>query len=169
MQVEGVTAMIKKGFSIVEVLVVIGIMGLIMTVGTVGYRDFSRRQAVGIAKRQMVADLREAQSDASSGRKPSACSGSLIGYGFEVTAGNPANYRVFARCETLGVQTDHVVRTATLPSEVTITIPATNPVLFKSLEQGTNLASGTSVTISISASNAANMSTLVISSSGEIK
>jgi len=62
----------RRGFTLIEVLIVIVILGIIMAVGSVQFREFERRQAVVAAKRQVLADVRAAQADAASGRKPAA-------------------------------------------------------------------------------------------------
>lgn len=159
--------MIRRGFTIIEVLVVILIMGIIMGVGSVRFRDFQRRQIVSSAKRTLLGDVRAAQSDATSGRKPEGCTGTLDGYEFEVTnTGGPstqAKYEINAICQSGSVP----IKETTLAPGITITAPSTNPVQFRTLSRGTNLSSDE--TITIMSSGATNQEILGISVAGIIK
>lgn len=161
---------LKSGFTLVEILVVIVIMSIIMTLGSVQFREFSRRQVTASAKRQMLADIRSAQSDASSGRKPEGCTGSLLGYGFRVTGTTgPAAYEVFARCSQGTGPQDFTTISSRLPDGISITLPSVNPIIFKPLAQGTNLSAATTVTINITSSLASITESLVIRATGEIR
>jgi prepilin-type N-terminal cleavage/methylation domain-containing protein len=153
----------RKGFTIIEILVVMVILGVIMAVGSVRYRDFQRRQIVVSVKREMLGDVRSAQSDVSSGRKPDACTGTLLGYEFEITSTNPGAYRINAVCSS----GDILVKQVNLPPGVTLSVSGSNTVLFKPLSHGTDLSAGSNVTITIT--NSVNTNTLVISASGEIR
>jgi len=69
-----------RGFTIIELLITISILGLLLTIGLVYYQDFNRRQAVVQAAKELKNNLRLAQSMALSGEKPTGCSGTLEGY-----------------------------------------------------------------------------------------
>lgn len=153
----------RKAFTIVEVLVVISILGLIMGVGTVNLRQFQRKQDVISAKRMLLEDVRTAQSDAGSGRKPQNCDETLEGFRFQVDTISPLSYRILAQCTDENV----VVKTVSLPEISIDRMPTPNPVLFYPLHQGTNIVGSTSFTIS--STSASNTETLYISSSGEIR
>lgn len=160
----------KSGFTLIEILIVIVILGIIMAIGSVRFRDFSRRQATASAKRQLLADVRAAQSDASSGRKPEGCTGALLGYGFRVTGTTgPASYEIFARCSQGAGSQDFAVIQARLPDGISITIPSVNPVIFKPLSQGTNLPSASTVTVNINSSISSITESLIIRPTGEIR
>lgn len=160
----------RSGFTLIEVLIVIVILGIMMGVGSVRFREFERRQAVVSAKRQLLSDVRAAQSDAAAGRKPPGCTGTLQAYGFEVVRmANPARYRTFARCGQ-GVSTaDFVTKTAELPAGITLNVSGVNPVLFKSVSGGTNLTGVSSVTIEVKGSGTSTIETLTINASGEVR
>lgn len=160
----------RRGFTLIEVLIVIVILGVIMAVGSVRFREFERRQAVVSAKRQLLGDVRAAQSDAVSGRKPTGCTGTLQGYGFQVTGtAGPASYRTFARCSAGAGTADLVTKSAELGESITISLPSVNPVLFKPVAEGTNMVEGTSVTINIGSSGTSTVDTLIINASGEVR
>ena len=46
----------SKGYTLIEILVVISIMAILFTVGFAGYRDFSRRQVLLGAVNQIQGD-----------------------------------------------------------------------------------------------------------------
>lgn len=79
----------KKGFTLVEILVAIGIMSLIIGIGGISYRDYSNRQQVTSAAREIRSALRLAQTRAFSGEKPSGCNGNLLSYSFRTDNQNP--------------------------------------------------------------------------------
>jgi prepilin-type N-terminal cleavage/methylation domain-containing protein len=168
-----IVSKLSTGFTIVEVLVVISIMGLIMGVGAVRLRDFQRKQELVSAKRLLLTDVRSAQSDAASGRKPADCSSNetLLGYGFRVqNTSTLSSYQIFARCETgAGTHKDIPVKDVTLPDAISITAPPplSNPVLFKPVQEGTNFSG--SISITISRDGLTNTESLYISASGEIR
>jgi len=163
-------------FTLIEVLVVVAIMGIIMGVGSLRFRDFERRQKIVSIKRQMLADIRAAQSDALSGRKPSGCGANLTldGYAFRANSGSSSSYEIYAICRSsAGVQQDVTIKNVSLPTGVSLSSstsspPNVNPVIFYSVARGTNLSTNQSVTVSIASTGGANES-VVIRASGEIK
>ena len=164
---------IKKGFTLIEVLIVILILGIVMAIGSVNFRDFAKRQAVVSVKRQMLADIRAAQSDVVSGRKPAGCTGTLLGYSFVIlSTASPASYRTSAICST-GTA---IVKDVTLPSGISLTVTYPNPVLvpantvmFKPLAQGTNIPSPRFVRIVINNTNSSNSDEVRILYTGELE
>jgi prepilin-type N-terminal cleavage/methylation domain-containing protein len=62
--------LVKKGYTLIELIVVMMIMGIIFSLVTANYRDYSRRQLVVGAARQIKGDLRYTQQLALAGRKP---------------------------------------------------------------------------------------------------
>lgn len=169
MQLQNFPAM-RKAFTLIEVLIVIVILGIVMGVGSVRYRDFSRKQTVVNSKRLMQGDIRAAQSDAASGRKPSGCTGNLNGYGFAITGtAGPAEYEIFALCSV-----EVPVKQVELPAGITLTrnFPAgltpANTIVFKSLAQGTNLPAGQNAIITIT-NQGINTDTLTVTASGEVR
>ena len=164
--------LVNGGFTIVELIVGIVIISLLMTLGTAGYRDFTRRQAVVVGKRQLVAELRELQADALAGRKPDMCTGNLSGYWFLLSntggGGATAEYRTWAECAGApGTRLDE--RVHTMNPGLSVAPPAENPIVFRTLTQGTDLAA-VSVDIVISNSPASsNSQTITVFRNGEIR
>lgn len=155
--------MIRRGYTIIEILIVLAILGLLFGVGYVNYRDYARRQAVVSAMRTLRADLKLAAEQAIAGKKPSGCTGDMSGVKFTVTS--TSTYQISASC-TGG---DVVLKQESLPTGMTMNIPSPNPLLFKVIGNGTNLASGSSMVIGITQNFTNNFRSVVVSSSGDIK
>ncbi|MFZ5932783.1 MAG: GspH/FimT family pseudopilin [Patescibacteria group bacterium] len=156
----------KNGYTFVELLVALTIVGLIFGIGYVNFRDFSRRQALAGQARSVKGDLRLAQENALAGNKPSAIAcnspNTLDSYNFDVVSSG--NYRIVASCSGGTV----IVKDVFLPSDVTIS-GSLDPIIFKILGQGTNIASGAAATITLTQAATGNTRVVTVSSGGEIK
>jgi Tfp pilus assembly protein FimT len=145
--------------------VALTIISLIFGIGYVSFRDFSRRQALAGVARTIAGDLRLAQEQALSGKKPSAifCNdpNRLNGYNFRVSGAQ--GYVLEANCSGGNVETKSV----SLPGDISISTPTPNPITFKILGQGTNV--DTIATITLTQAGTANTRTITVSSGGEIK
>jgi prepilin-type N-terminal cleavage/methylation domain-containing protein len=159
---------ILSGYTLIELLVTLTIVGLLFGFGFVNFRDFSRRQSLQGAAEKIRGDLRLAQSDALSGQKPSSGCPTLDSYGFYVTS---TSYSLYAYC-TSGKQVD--IKDVTLPSDISISIsPSTlNPIKFKVLGQGTNIpASPTpaTATITLTQANTGSTARITVTAGGQIQ
>lgn len=156
----------NSAYTFIEILVALTIVSLLFGIGYVSFRDFSRRQALNGTARSIVGDLRLAQEQAISGRKPSDlfCNppNYLDGYNFRVVSAQ--NYVLEASCSGGNVQTKSV----TIASDISLSVPSPNPILFKSVAQGTNI-SGASATVTLTQAGTANTRAITISAAGEIK
>lgn len=157
----------SEGYTLIEIMVGLTIIGLLFSFGYVSFREFSRRQALRGSTKKMMGDLRLAQELALSGDKPdsASCSGNnrLAGYSFSVDSS--ASYSVDAVCGGGNIE----VRSIVLPADISITSPSPNPIIFKSLGQGNNIEEGGSATITVSQTATGNGQTVTITSGGEIK
>jgi Tfp pilus assembly protein FimT len=140
------------------------IIGLIFSFGYISYRDFARRQSLLGNARRLEADLRLAQEQALSGKKPSsmACSGagSLIGYDFYLDSAT--SYRIQANC-TGGLVDDKVVE---ISSEISLTaVP--DRFTFKVIGKGTSLSESAIITLEQVVTE--NTQVITVSPEGEIK
>lgn len=140
-------------------------MTILFSLGSANYRDFSRARELEGWARKVEGDLRLAQQYASVGRKPAVGCNVLDGYEFEVNdASNPQDYTISPNCEGTALT---AVKTVELPEHVSIIAPAINPILFKVLEQGTNLTTTTpSITVNVSAYGM--FQGIIVTSGGEI-
>ena len=134
--------LLLKGYSIIELVVVLVIMAILFTVGFGNYRSYQKRQYLEGAVRQVKSDLRLAQEYALSGRKPPEPAGNvcttnaLVGYVFRMESAS--TYSIYVRCAT----TDLIIKgPETLPPGVVV-----NPfplvggidILFQILGKGVN-------------------------------
>jgi len=76
---------VSSGFTLIELLVVTGIMAVLTAVGVASYNQFNDKQKVDQAARELVSNLKKAQSNAAVGRKDS-CSQSLEGWYADLSA-----------------------------------------------------------------------------------
>lgn len=138
------TNILVWGYTLVEILVGLTIIGMVFGVGFASFRGFARRQSVASGIRALKADLRLAQEQALAGKKPDDpnCNSPnlLDGYNFVVDSSN--QYTIEARC-TGGTVT---VKQVNLDN-ITISTPFPNPILFKVLGQGTNIAASSQASI----------------------
>ena len=155
----------KKGYTFIEILVALTIVGLIFGIGYVNFRDFARRQALTGMARSVMGDLRLAQGQALSGKKPSAavCNSpnKLNGYNFRVNSAS--SYQIEAACSGGNI----VTKSVTLPADISISTPSPNPILFKILGEGTNLSAN--ATITLTQAGTSNTRVVTVTSGGEIK
>lgn len=155
---------ISSGYTLIEILIGLTIVGLIFSYGFVNFREFSRRQALAGAARKLRGELRFAQELALSGKKPddSGCNNpnALIGYNFKVSS---STYAIEAVCSGGVVG----VKSIDLSTGISASAPSTNPILFKVLGQGTNLSSD--ATITLTQNSTESTQDVFVSVQGEIK
>lgn len=155
-----------NGYTLIELLIGLSVIGIIFSLGFVSFREFSRRQALNGAKKLLVGQLRVAQELALSGDKPSDpfCNAPnrLKGYNFRALTN--LNYTIEASCTGGDVETKNV----DLDGDITISEPSTNPILFKVLGQGTNIDTD-DTTITLTQTVTGNTREIVITKSGEIR
>lgn len=150
-----------SGFTLIEVLVGLTIVGLIFAVGFVGFREFARRQALLGAVRRIEGDLRLAQQQALAGKKPVGC---VVLDGYRFSASSENQYRIQAACSNGDFS---IGKDSILLSEGVKMNPLPSSIMFKVLGLGTDLAS--SVEIRLEQSGTGNSQTVTVSPAGEIK
>ena len=155
----------RRGYTLIEILVALTIIGLIFSFGYVSFREFSRRQALVGQVRSIQGDLRLAQGMALAGQKPDDAncnSPNLLG-GYYFRRISNTSYSIEADC-TAGTS---VIKSVNLPADITISSPSPNPILFKILGQGTNVSG--SATITITQVSTGRTSVVTVTDGGEIK
>lgn len=155
----------KFGYTLVELLVSITIIGLLFSFGFASFREFSRRQALASATKTIIGDLRLIQQLASSGKKPDSfsCDSPDILHGYGVLF-SQNQYSTYVICSGGNVD----VKTVDLVG-ITISPPLTNPIIFKVLNEGTNIPAGVAQTLTITQEGTLKTNTIMINSTGEIK
>ncbi|HET7098806.1 MAG TPA: prepilin-type N-terminal cleavage/methylation domain-containing protein [Patescibacteria group bacterium] len=163
-----------KGYTLIEILVGLTIIGVLFSLGYATFRDFSRREALSGTSKKIQGDLRLVQSMALSGQKPqfdnsgfptSLCAPPklLDGYSFQVYS--TTEYKIEAKCGASTVTVKDVV----FPSSILISSPSPNPIIFKVLGSGTNIPAGQETVINITQAGTNNVATITITAGGEIK
>lgn len=160
------------GYTLIEILVGLTIIGLLFGVGYANFRSFSRRQVVINAAKSIQGDLRLAQEIALAGQKPSdpeckSPANTLNGYNFTVLS--PSSYEIRAVCS--GGNIASATKTVVLDSAAAIAspFPVPNPILFKVLGRGTNIPEGENAVITIVQTGTSTTSTINVSSGGQIQ
>lgn len=154
-------------YTLIEILVTLSIIGILFTIGYVGFRDFSRREALSGAVKSIQGDLMLTQQYALAGQKPtdSRCTGvnSLIGYNFNVTS--TSTYQIEAVC------TGGTISPATKVTSLTNALIAIsrNPILFKVLGSGTDIPSNQNTLITVTQGGTGKSATITIDSGGGIQ
>lgn len=156
---------INFGYTLIEMLIAITIIAIIFGVGYSNYRDFSRRQSLESFSQKVKGDLSLAREKSKTGEKPDNpfCTGSNTLNGYSVTF-RVDGYSISAMCS--GGTVSNLVSVDS-PDNITITLPSTNPILFKVLNTGTNLTESNTITLTLENMNI--NSEIIIFKSGDIK
>jgi prepilin-type N-terminal cleavage/methylation domain-containing protein len=157
----------RRGFTFIELLISITIIGILLAIGSVSFREFSRRQQVSGAARQVKADLRLAQTEAFAGQKPAGCTGDLRAIFFRRL--NNTTYSIDADCSGIGSLIN--IKTVTMPPNTTLDAFSPSPpggsIQFKSVADGTNLAGD--ITLTIRGSSVSYIQNVIVKASGDIQ
>jgi prepilin-type N-terminal cleavage/methylation domain-containing protein len=158
----------KNGYTLIEILITLTIIGLIFGFGYVSFREFSRRQALTSAARSIKGDLRLAQELALSGNKPTMeinCNSPYVLNGYYFRRNSATNYTIEPSCSGGAVTTP--TKSVNMPVDIVITSLSVNPILFKILGEGNNITD--SATITLTQTSTGKTGTITITSGGEIK
>jgi prepilin-type N-terminal cleavage/methylation domain-containing protein len=153
----------KAGFTLVELLISISIVGLISAIGLASYIDYNRNQIVVQEAKKVVQDLRLAQSLALNNQKPEGCGqATLDGYAFRLLDDDPEgyNYEILALCGEDEVS----YKRGAIAENLAISGPS--EVKFKVLRQGIEFTGGS--TITVSSSSFSQSRTITIDPGGDI-
>lgn len=183
----------NSGFTLIELMVVTAITAILVGGGIAAYNRFNESQILNQAAITLKTNLRDAQNRGLSGEKvcgPSDCGGtnticgdeaaydptnnptgerSLDGWQVEFdsspTPPAPDSYTISGSCQ--GVEFSD--GTINLPSELQISgLPSPNPILFKSLAHGTDVANDyTEITLQVT-SNPSKIRAIRVYRSGDI-
>lgn len=130
----------RLGFSLIELIVVVGIVAFVSSFGFLLYQDYTRHQTVIQAAEKARTTLLRIRQKALSGEIPTGCIGLFLGYQFSCSSGS-GNYTIKAVCSSSTPTTDSV----DLPGGVTFS--ACQTFQFNVLNAGTNLAADQTISI----------------------
>lgn len=157
----------RKGFTLIEVLVSLTVIGLLFGFGFANFRDFSRRQQLTSVARSLAGQIRLVQAKASAGEKPDdlKCNdtNTLSSYSFQII--DAFSYKIVANC--MGGSVD-VGEVSSLPDGISMS-PTSGTVSFKVLGQGTSIVSGGSFVITLTQAGTSNTTTVTVTAGGEVK
>ena len=162
----------EKGYTLIEILISLTIVGLLFGVGYANFRAFSQRRVLIDAAKNLQGDLRLTQGMALAGQKPSdpACNSptnTLNGYNFTILS--ETSYEVRANCSGGNVASPNKTITLNSGAAFEPPFPSPNPILFKVLGNGTNISDGQTVLIKMVQTGTSNQSIIMISSGGQIQ
>lgn len=86
-----------SGFTLIELIISIGVIAILSSIGLASYVQFNRRQILNSAVRTFLNDLQLAQSKAESNERPQGCSGNLLSYQVSIQT---SGYKVEAICSS---------------------------------------------------------------------
>lgn len=157
---KGLALSIVEGFTLIELMIVIAIMGIIFSMGYASYQSYLKQQGILTVVRSIQSDLRFAEEAAISGNK-AGCPGVFLGYQFTVTSATA--YTVSANCSSGLIATKTV---STIPNGITIA-PVTTTITFKALGEGISPASTTTLILTQPVTNITK--TITIGANGSIQ
>ena len=118
-----------KGFTIIELLIVMSLLGIATTLVSAAYLSFEKRERVKSAALDLKSNLRLAQNKALSGDKGIAGSpateicdtfSTLVGWFVRINTGSP-NYEVVGSCQTTSGEVGFSTKTYAYPDGVSLT------------------------------------------------
>src|SRR5579859_4323674 len=118
MQLPGNKPLMKtktSGYTLIELLIVMAIIGVLVTIGYLNFQNYSRQQSLISAARSIQVAIRQAEEYANAGNKPASCATLLNGYQFNVTSGT--TYEIDANCTP---NTSYQIKKFTMPSGMTL-------------------------------------------------
>lgn len=160
------------GFSLIELLVSISVVAILSGIGLAAFSTFSRRQIVASATRQLLSDLRLAQSKADSNEKTVDCEDAdpdedlLLGYKVEVNS-TDKQYQISPVCTSTPPPAP--IKTVSFSPVITVGI-VSNPltITFRTMRQGVESVGFANSKVAISLSAYGVTRTVTVSQSGEI-
>lgn len=91
----------STGYTLIEIIIVVGIMGLLVGASIAGFNTLNQRQTVLSAGKEVISIMRTAQQRAIAGIKPENDCDQLLGYAVKATA-NGATYTLNSVCDDGG-------------------------------------------------------------------
>lgn len=155
--------MLKKGYTLIEILVSLTIISLIFYFGFVNFRDFSRRQTLESEARMLKTKIRAVQQLSLSGERPSGitCRAPAVINGYLLKF-----YERYYEIKALCGENESLVERVDLSSGILLS--STSPtLLYKSVGDGTNLTSD--LVLTLTQEQTGNRIFIVVEKTGEVR
>lgn len=162
----------NAGFTLIELLISLGIMSVLLSLGYANYRQYTQSQEITSFSRNVMADLRQAQEYASSGKKPidPKCDSPryLDAYSFKLTSAT--QYSIIAICSGGDVNVKGVNGSTGLTLQIVSSNPGSpiNEIRFKPLGSGTNINPGEFAYVNIIQGTSLNKQTVTVGAGGDV-
>lgn len=158
----------NKGFTLIEIIIVMAIIVLMSSGSFVGFRQFGKQQDLNLAADNLRNTLNEARSDAASQTiLTSTCdqaSYTLVGHQVRfVSSASPQYYTLEEVCAQGVNISENIIKRVNLPTNVTFTSAPSSPVRFLVLTG--NLSAQATITLN----NGSGTKIITIDSSGVIR
>jgi prepilin-type N-terminal cleavage/methylation domain-containing protein len=158
-------AKLNCGFTLVELLIAIGLLLFLFLIAIPNYRSYQRSRSLERAYQQIVADLRMAQEYAMSGKKPQDTGNPCLTNNLEkyfVEWDSKYIYTVGVKCST-----SYKLKVVDL-TETGIIMSNFGSIGFKVLGEGTDISIGSPRIITLTQANTGATRRVIINASGEI-
>lgn len=132
----------SAGFTLIELMTVIVIIGVLTGTGYISFRTFQNKEVLKSAVREVVSDIRYAQSLSVSGIKPSGCTGDFESVEIDFDSNG---YDINGNCSISG-SIDY--KSVVLDSNILLLVPSENPVIFETPQGKPILTSDVDISLS---------------------
>jgi len=87
----------RLGFTFIELLIVVAIMGVLTSIGVASYNNFNDKRVVENAAAELKSNLSSTQSKAVNNEKPTSCADKVLD-GWYLEYINNSSYKTYAHC-----------------------------------------------------------------------
>lgn len=134
----------KKGFTLIELAVVMAVIGILGAIGVTAFVDYSRTQTLQTAANDLTLTLNVAKQNSLSQLKNlSLCASASTLNGYKVVITNSTTYNLNMVCSG----TDINISTKSLPANITFSSATPASFFFPVLKGGVTIAGSPTITL----------------------
>lgn len=150
---------IRRGFTLVELLVVLAIFFIITTAGTITFSRYNTSQVLESSSKSIITFLNSAKVNAVTQTMPGSCTQNLQMYSVKII--DSLTYELWGYCNG----TSSSLKTQKLPNTVSFDAGTSGEITFNA---GTGLSNGGSIKLSIKLNGTYSTKNITIDTSGNI-